>query len=80
MPAVGSSRMHDLGPPDEREREPEPLALAAGQAPVARLGDRPQPDQVEQLVRVARLGVEAAVLAGASRAAGPAGRCRRPGA
>ena len=50
----------------------------AGDSGVSRHG--PQPDQVEQLVGVARVGVEPAVLAGASRAAAPAGRCRRPGA
>ena len=52
----------DLGPADEREREPETLAFAAGQPAIARVGHGPQPDQVEQLVRVARVGVESAVL------------------
>ena len=54
---------HDLGSTDEREREPESLALAAGQPPVAGPCHRGQPDQLEQLVRVTRIGVEAAVLA-----------------
>ena len=54
---------HDLGPADERERQPEPLPLAARQAPVARPRDGAQPDEVEQLVGVARVVVEPAVLA-----------------
>ena len=52
----------DLGPPDERQREPEPLAFATRQPSVARVRHRPQSDQVEQLVGVARVGVEPAVL------------------
>ncbi len=53
----------DLGSADERERQSEPLPLAPGQAPVTRPRDRAQPDQVEQLVGVAWVAVEAAVLA-----------------
>ena len=54
---------HDLGPADQGQRQPEPLPLPAGQTPVARPGDGGQADQLEQLVGVARVGVEAAVLA-----------------
>ena len=79
-PAVGSSRIDDLGPADEREREPEPLALAAGQPPVAGPRHRPQPDQLEQLVRRRAGRRGSGRTGGASRAARPAGRCRRPGA
>ena len=53
----------DLGTPDERQREAEPLPLAAGQAPVAGVGRVPEPDEVQQLVGVARVRVERRVLA-----------------
>ena len=53
---------HHLGTADEREREPEPLSLAAGQPPVARPGHGAETDQVQQLVGVARVRVETPVL------------------
>ena len=52
----------DLRPPDERECQAESLTLAARQTPVADPGDRAQPDEIEQLVRIARVRVEPAVL------------------
>ena len=62
IPAVGSSRATSAGLPDERERETEPLPLAARQPAEARPGGGArQAHQREQLIGVARRGVEPAV-------------------
>ena len=53
---------HYLGSTDERECQPESLALAAGEPPIAGPRHRPEPDKVEELIRIARIDVEAAVL------------------
>ncbi len=53
----------DLGPPDERERETEPLTLTSRQPSVASPGDRPKTDEVDQLIGIPRVSMEAAVLA-----------------
>ena len=72
IPAVGSSRISDLGPADERERE-----CRAAVAPRPRGGGTgwphgPQTQHVQQLVGIARTGVEAAYWSMVSR-----GRARR---
>ena len=51
-PAVGSSRTSDLGPPDECDRQGQPLALAAGQPPVR----RPRDGRAARPARAARRG------------------------
>ena len=51
-----------LRTPDERQGQAEPLSLAARQEPVARPGDAAQADEVDQLVGVARVRVEASEL------------------
>ena len=53
----------DLWTPHERQREAEPLPLTTGQPPVAGVRSVAEPDEVEQLVGVARVGVERRVLA-----------------
>ncbi len=53
----------DLRSPHQGEGEPESLAFAARQPPVAGRGHGPQADQVEELVGVARIGMEPGVLA-----------------
>ena len=71
----------DLRPSDEREGEPESLALAARQPPVAacRATVR-RPTRSSSSSGIARVGVEARRTGAGSRGAGRAGRCRRPGA
>ena len=48
----------ELRPPDEGEREAEALLLTAGEHLVACRGDVAQPHDVEQLIGIARRGVE----------------------
>ena len=47
----------DARPADERQREREPLLLATRQSLVGRPRNRPEPDEVDQLVGVARVVV-----------------------
>ena len=80
MPAVGSSRIRTSGRPTSasarpsRCRSPPDRRRNGVDATVRR------PSSVQQLVRVARIGVEPGVLDRSSRAVAPAGRCRRTGA
>ena len=60
---MGSSSTTSSGRPIERQGQAEALLLAAGEHLVAGRGGLAQPDQVEQLVGVARRGMEAGVQA-----------------
>ena len=55
MPAVGSSRKTSSGRRDQRQREREPLLLAAGQPLDRGVGHLGEPDEVEQVARVVRV-------------------------
>ena len=54
--------MQQFRPADEGQREPQPLALATGQAAERGGRHRAQAQHVHQLVRVAGIGMEARVL------------------
>ena len=72
---------HDhLGPPDKGECQTEPLSLTTRQPSIASPRDRSKTDEVDELIGIPRVRDESARTAGASRAAGLAGRCRRSGA
>ncbi len=80
MPAVGSSRIDDLGATDDRHRQREPASLAARQAAIRRSRDR----GAAPSARAGRRGPAGRRgrprTGGGSRPVVPACRRRRPGA
>ena len=57
-PVVGSSRNDDLRPPDDRQRQRQPLLLPAGQPPVRRTPAGAQVEPLHQGGQIQRVGVQ----------------------
>ena len=80
IPAVGSSRTTQLRPPDERDRQGQPLPFPTGQ-PSVRRALRPRSARPARAARPGRAGRRGTPrTGGASRAVVPGCRSRRPGA
>ena len=81
MPGGRLVQEHQLGTADQRQRERQPLLLAAGQPLDRGAGDVGQPDQLEQLARIVRVrGVGGEQPQQLDRRAPRGSRRRRPAA